>query len=296
VSSLPRPLLLVGGSGMLGRAVRAEAERRGVSPLCPPRSELDLEAPEAARAAVQKLAPAVVVNVAAWTDVAGAERPELRERVFRINRDGPWALAEACRSVGALFVQMSTDYVFDGAKRTPYAEEDRPNPLQVYGRSKLEGERAALAAHPDTLVVRSSTLYGPGRQGRPHYVEAILAQAARTSRIEVVETPVSSPTYTVDLAAAILDLIERAPAGGILHAVNEGASSRLELARATIEEAGLAGEVEVSGRPDPGGGVLRPSYSVLATSKLEKLLGRRLRPWREALRDYLRAHRCERLP
>ncbi len=285
----PRPLLVLGASGMLGRSLVAEASRRGLGPLRPAREELDLEKPEQARAAIERIRPGAVVNAAAWTDVAGAERPESRERVYRLNRDGPRALAEVCRDIGASLVHLSTDYVFDGAKGAPYVEEDRPNPLQVYGRSKLEGEEAILAAWPEALVVRSSTLYGPGPRRRPHYVDAILELAARGGVIEVVETPVASPTYTADLAAAILDLLASAPPRGVVHVVNAGACSRLEFARATVEEAGLSGTVRVLGRPEPTGGLRRPAYCVLSTARLESWLGRPLRPWREALRSYVQS-------
>lgn len=285
----PGRLLVLGASGMLGRSLVAAAERRGLEPLRPARQELDLERPEEARAAIERLRPGAVVNAAAWTDVAGAERPESRERVYRLNRDGPRALAEVCRDLGALLVHLSTDYVFDGTKGAPYVEEDRPNPLQVYGRSKLEGEEAILAAWSEALVVRSSTLYGPGPRPRPHYVDAILDQAARGGAIEVVETPVASPTYTVDLAEAILDLLASGRRRGVVHVVNAGFCSRLELARAAVEAAGLSGAVRVVGRPEPPGGLRRPAYSVLSTARLEGWLGRPLRSWSEALRAYVRS-------
>lgn len=274
---------------MLGRALVAEAARRGLEPLQPSREEVDLERPEQARAAIERLSPRAVVNAAAWTDVAGAERPEVRERVGRLNRDAPRAVAEACRHIGAFLVHLSTDYVFDGTKGTPYVEEDRPNPLQVYGRSKLEGEEAVLAACPEALVVRSSTLYGPGPRPRPHYVDAILRRAALGGVLEVVETPVASPTYTADLAEAILDLLTSGSLRGVLHVVNAGACSRLELARAAVEAAGLSGAVRLLGRPEPPGGPRRPAYSVLSTARLERWLGRPMRPWREALLAYLRS-------
>ncbi len=288
MSRAPGPVLVVGASGMLGRALVLRAERRGLVVVAPPRSDLDLAAPDAVAAAVERLRPGAVVNAAAWTDVGRAERPEVRDEVFRVNRDGPEALAQACRRLASRLLHVSTDYVFDGEKGRPYVEEDPPRPLQVYGRSKLAGEEAVLAADPEVLVVRTSTLYGPGREAKPHYVDAILAQASTRRVIEVVEKPVASPTYSFDLAEAILGLLG-AGASGLIHAVNSGGCSRLELARAAIEEAGLGGEVEVRTRAEREDGVGRPPYSVLSTVRLERTLGRPLRPWREALREYVRS-------
>jgi dTDP-4-dehydrorhamnose reductase len=142
------------------------------------------------------------------------------------------------------------------------------------------------------LIVRVSTLYGPGRPQHPSYVDAILRQAQAASAagggvLEVVATPVSSPTYAPDVAPVIVELLDRGVAG-IVHAVNDGAASRLELAQATVALAGLGDRVTVRARPEPSTGLRRPAYSVLDTSKLNRLLGRRLPPWKDALARYLR--------
>lgn len=284
-------VLVVGATGRLGLALSAELNRRGVPFDAPGRESWRDPSHGAIAEHVAGAACAAVVNAAAFTDVAAAERPENRTLVAWLNAELPGRLARLCAARGVPLVHVSTDYVFDGAKRTPYVESDATRPLQEYGRSKLDGERAVTAAGQSTLIARVSTLYGESLHGRDAYVDAILAQArARAAQgggaVEVVETPVASPTYTADVAPALLDLVERR-ATGIVHVVNDGEASRLQLARAAVELAGLAGRVDVRTRPEPAGALARPAYSVLDTAKLRGLLGRGLPPWREALSRYI---------
>jgi len=285
-------VFVLGGTGLLGRAVAAELTRRGRAVTAPPRAAFDLADGAAIGARLNALRPAAIVNLAGFTDVAAAERPENRSSVIALNAELPAALAAACARLAIPFVHVSTDYVFDGAKAAPYLEGDPVNPLQVYGATKLEGERAALERNPRVLILRVTTLYGPGRPQRAAYDDAILTQArARVAEgggtLEVVEPPVASPTYAPDVAPALVDLLDRG-ATGIVHAVNDGAASRLELATAAVALAGLSDRVRVGVRPEPPNALRRPAYSVLDTSKLNHLLGRRLPSWKDALGRYLR--------
>jgi len=280
------PILVLGGSGLLGEALQAELARRGREAHAPGRDVLDLADDRSIEAWFESTEVSAVINAAAYTDVTRAELPEQRDEVFRLNRDAPATLAASCRRRGIELIFVSTDFVFDGTSRRPYDERHPPAPLQLYGASKLEGERAVLEAHPGALVVRTSTLYGPGRRGRPHYVDAILDQAARRDRIEVVRTPVSSPTYTPDLAHALIELLD-VRASGVAHVVNDGACSRLELARETVRLAGAAGRVAVEERPGSPDGPRRPAYSVLDSTRYVELCGAALRSWQEALADYV---------
>jgi dTDP-4-dehydrorhamnose reductase len=207
------PILVLGGSGLLGEALQVELTERGRKFHSPWSDEFDLRSDRSIESWFDTEQVSAVINAAAYTDVTRAELPSESEAVFRLNRDAPAALARVCRIHGIATVFISTDFVFDGTTRRPYGERHPTAPLQVYGRSKLEGERAVLEAHPDALIVRTSTLYGPGRRGRPHYVDAILGQAANRDRIEVVRSPVSSPTYTPDLARALIDLLEVGASG-----------------------------------------------------------------------------------
>jgi len=283
-------ICVLGGTGLLGGAVTTELARRGRRFTAPSRAEFDLADGAAIGTRLAVLRPTAIVNLAGFTDVGAAERPENRSAVTALNAELPGRLAAACARLAIPFIHVSTDYVFDGAKRTPYLEDDLVNPSQVYGATKLEGERAAIAGHPRALIVRVSTLYGPGRPQRPAYVDAILAQAraraAERGVVEVVEPPVSSPTYAPDVAPALVDLMDRG-ATGIVHVVNDGAASRLQLATATVALAGLGDRVAVRVRPEPPSGLRRPAYSVLDTAKLLGLIGRKLPPWADALARYV---------
>jgi dTDP-4-dehydrorhamnose reductase len=284
-------ICVLGGTGLLGRAVTAELTRRGRVFTAPTRDALDLADGAAIGARLEALRPTAIVNLAGFTDVSAAERPENRSAAAALNAELPGLLATECARLVIPFVHVSTDYVFDGAKRTPYEEADPVNPTQVYGATKLDGETAAIAANARVLIVRVSTLYGPDRPQRPAYVDAILSQArARAAEgggaVEVVEPPVSSPTYAPDVAPALIDLMDRGTTG-IVHVVNDGASSRLELATAAVALAGLGERVAVRVRPEPPGGLRRPAYSVLDTTKLHGLIGRKLPPWKDALGRYI---------
>jgi len=278
--------LILGGTGQLGSALAERLQRAGRGVQLPSRSELDLSRPESIESTLERIVPTAVVNAAAFTDVAAAEAPEVRDEVFRLNRDAPAALARACRALRVPLIHVSTDYVFDGTRRRPYREDDPTGPLQVYGRSKLEGEWEVLSTYPRALVIRTSTLFGPGRRGRPNYVDAVLRQARSTRLLEVVELPVASPTFAPDLAAAALALLD-AGASGLVHVVNRGQCSRLELAGAVIEAAGLGETLEIRTRPAPAEGVARPAYSVLETSRYEGIVGVPLRSWREAVFEHV---------
>lgn len=281
------PVVVLGGSGLLGAALTRALASLGRPHAAPPRDELDLRRLAELPARLAALSPSALVNASAFTDVAAAERAETRDEVFLLNRDVPAALARAARALAIPFLHVSTDYVFDGAKGRPYDEDDRPNPLQVYGASKLEGELRVREAYPRALVARTSTLYGPTDRARATYVDAILAQANRERVLSVVELPISSPTHAPDLAALLVALLD-AGAEGVVHAVNDGACSRLELSRAIVSESGRADSVEVRAKPAPDGGLRRPRDSSLSVDRIAAILGRRPRPWREALREYVR--------
>lgn len=283
-------VVVFGGSGQLGTALLHLLARRGIASIAPARGEIDLLDLDRLRPALAALSPSAVINAAAFTDVAKAEIESSREDVWRINRDAPAELARACRELGARLIHVSTDYVFDGRKRLPYREDDAVGPLQVYGRSKLEGERGVLEAHDAAVVVRTSTLFGPGPRARPHYVAAVLQQARQSDVLQVVRLPVSSPTYAPHLARGLLEVL-RVEACGIVHLANEGGCSRLELAAETLRLAGLADRVELQERaagPDP---VERPAYSVLDTSWFSHLTTHPMPSWQEGLREYLTGRR-----
>jgi len=285
VTRSPEKVLVLGGSGQLGTALAGLLETRGVSHAAPGRGEVDLEAADLGRV-LERRAPDTVINASAFNDVNGAERAEHRRAALLLNVEVPGRLARACAERGARLVHVSTDYVFDGRKTTPYVEDDPVSPLQFYGRTKLEGEREVLGAAPGALVVRTSTLYGRDRRGGRNYVSAVLANARANPLLEVVRPPVSSPTHAADLAAAILDLLE-VGATGVVHVANAGGCSRLELATEAVRLAGLATRVTIRERPAPPGGAARPAYSVFDTSRFTRWTGKTMAPWQEALAAYV---------
>jgi dTDP-4-dehydrorhamnose reductase len=279
--------MILGAAGMLGRALCARLARSGASPIAVDRAQLDLTGLDAVEPFVRGQAPAAVINAAAFTDVDGAEDPARAAEVRALNHEAPARIAAACRRLGVPLIHVSTDYVFDGRAERPYREEDPVGPLQVYGRSKLDGERAVLGTYPEALVARTSTLFGARPADRPSFVGAVLRSARTTGRVRLVHPPTASPTYAPDLAGALLELLDH-DAHGVVHVVNDGAASRFELGKAAIEAAGLAGRVEVREREAAPGGIARPDYSVLDTSRLGRILGHGLRPWRDALGEFVR--------
>lgn len=273
-------MLVTGGSGQLGRDL---ARALGPGAIALPHSELDVTDAAAVAAAVGDLAPGAIVNAAAWTDVDGCEGD--RERARAVNGDGA---ANVARAAGdALVVQISTDYVFDGRAGRAYVEDDPPNPLSVYGRTKLEGEEAVRSLAARWAVVRSAWLYGAG--GKNFVTSILRAAAGARDRLRVVDDQVGSPTATVDLAGVLVTLIEKG-CTGTYHAVNAGGCSRFEFARAILEEAGedpgRLSPVPTSAMPRPAA---RPAYAPLEGRAWRAAGLPPLRPWREALAGALPA-------
>jgi len=226
------------------------------------------------------------LNAAAYTAVDRCEQEE--DIAGRINALAPGRLAGRCREHGIGFVHVSTDFVFDGEARVPYVETATPRPLSAYGRTKLAGERAVLEAHPGALVVRTSWVYGPGR----NFVRTMLGQAERRRRGEtraplaVVADQTGRPTYSADLARALLGLAA-AGAGGLVHFANDGEATWWSLARAALDAAGYADlPIEKIGAKDYVRAARTPMYSVLDLTRVRSF-GIEPRPWREALADHL---------
>ncbi|NIM00877.1 MAG: sugar nucleotide-binding protein [Acidobacteria bacterium] len=276
-------ILIVGATGQLGLALRRQLDLDQRSAVALGPHDLDLTAFDVGDR-IAGLEPTAVINAAAWTDVRAAEQATNRQLVWEVNCHGPRRLAECCAELGVPLVHVSTDYVFDGQADQPYKEDAPTGPLQAYGMSKLDGEREVLRVYPESLIARTSTVYGDRPEGPPHYVDAILAQAREHGALEVVRPPVSSPSYTVDIAAGLIHLLD-AQARGVVHVVNDGAASRLELAAEAVRLAGF--DFEVGERAAPPDDLERPDYSVLDTSRYRELTGRSMRPWQDALRDYV---------
>jgi dTDP-4-dehydrorhamnose reductase len=235
---------------------------------------------------IKRTAPELVINTAAFTDVDRCESE--REMAFKVNRDGAKNMALGCREIGAKFIHISTDYVFDGSKREPYTEKDEPRPINIYGLSKLEGEREILKLQtPDsrlqTLIIRTSWLFG--RNGK-NFVDTILKLAGERDEIRVVDDQVGSPTYTIDLSEGIERLID-VGATGIVHCSNSGECSWYDFAKEILRMAGEKVNVIPITTADLKRPAPRPPYSVLSNERYYQLTGHRLRGWEDGLRDYL---------
>ncbi len=255
--------LVTGSVGMLGRDMVATLEGSDESVTAVDRSSLDITDSDEVLRLVDE--HDVVVNCAAWTAVDLAEQRE--PDAFLANAMGPASLARACRATGARLVQISTDYVFAGDARTPYAADAAPAPRSAYGRTKVAGEWAVAAYAPDHLIVRTAWLYGSGGACFPRTIARV---AAERGHVDVVDDQVGQPTWTSDLAAFVLRLVRGAAPTGIYHGTSAGQCTWYEFARAVVESAGMPGDTVRSitsaafERSAP-----RPSYSVLGHGAAE---------------------------
>jgi dTDP-4-dehydrorhamnose reductase len=232
------------------------------------------------REAVEQSRPDWIVLAAAYTNVDDCESHS--ELAFAVNRDGPVHVARAAKQAGAKLLFLSSDYVFDGKKTTPYEAEDARNPQSVYGRSKAEAEIGLLEVLPEACIARTSWLFGTGGKCFP---DTILKLAANRSSLDVVSDQRGDPTYSVDLAGAIIELC-RKDAAGIVHVSNAGECSWFEFAREVVQRAGLSTEMrpvssQQMARPAP-----RPAYSVLSSKSLQPY-GIEMPTWQDALQRYL---------
>jgi dTDP-4-dehydrorhamnose reductase len=283
---MSRAWLVTGANGQLGTALRAQLAAAGVAVEGVDIEDFDIADADALRAALATRRPAGVLNTAAMTHVDRCEREP--EQAQRANATAPALLAEACRDAGIRLVHVSTDYVFDGHGTRPYREDDPTAPRSAYGRSKLAGEHAVLAASPSFAVVRTSWLFGRGR----NFLAAILDQAAQrrsgkaSGPLRVVDDQRGRPTYAVDLAAGIWRLVE-VGAAGLYHVANEGVATWWELARFCLDEAGCRDlQVEKISTGELRVDAPRPAWSVLDISKARSA-GVALRHWQDAVRAYL---------
>jgi dTDP-4-dehydrorhamnose reductase len=261
------------------------------------RAQADLTRPDTLRAALAEIRPDVVVNCAAYNFVDRAEAEP--EAAFAVNAWGVRQLALVCRDLGCLLVHFSTDYVFglDERRRVPYREEDAPGPLSVYGLSKLAGEYLVRALCPRHLVIRTCGLYGVHGSGGKgtNFVETMLRLAGEGKSLRVVADQVLTPSYTVDVAAAVVALLQTGQSG-LYHIVNAGCCSWHEFATAIFELAGTPRMVTGISSAEYGAAARRPSYSVLSTETYQRLGLPPLRPWHEALAAYLQERGHHRAP
>ncbi|MBI5559647.1 MAG: dTDP-4-dehydrorhamnose reductase [Deltaproteobacteria bacterium] len=278
-------ILVTGSGGMLASALAELLEREHrVSALS--RKEFDITDVSSVRKNILRVSPQVIVNCAAYTKVDKAE--EERSEAFLINAEGPRNLAAVCRKLGARLIHISTDFVFDGKKSVPYKEEARPYPLSVYGMSKLQGEKNVQDETTDFIIIRTSWLYG---RGKDNFVKKVASLARKRKDLPVVYDQIGTPTYTGDLSTAIMNLLDKPP--GIYHFSNEGVASWYDFAHAIVEEMKKGGmkmrlealrPILTEEYPAPA---KRPAYSVLDKSKYKRITGEAIPHWRESLSRYV---------
>ena len=287
--SLPKHALVLGGaSGLLGRAVVAALREAGVFVIAASSAEVDYFDADDLTDYLDELdedGPGPVdciVNAVAYTQVDKAE--DEVEAAYRLNASLPALLGVVALERKLRLVHYSTDFVFDGKKGAPYLPTDAPNPLSVYGASKLAGEEALLSLGlPGLLILRTAWLYGPGKM---NFVRRMLDLAAERPELRVVDDQHGSPTSTTDLGRMTVDLL-RAGATGLLHAANSGQTTWFGLASEATRLAGLACPVlPITTREYPTRAV-RPPYSVLDCTDLARAIGSSPRPWQEALAEYV---------
>jgi len=270
--------LITGAGGMLAYDLETALSGREVLPLS--RAELDITNLAAVRSAVEGYD--VVINAAAYTGVDDAESNE--DAAFAVNATGAGNLALAAAENGAILVQISTDYVFDGTATTPYSEDTPRGPVSAYGRSKAEGERLVLTANgARSYIVRTAWLYGAHG---PNFAKTMLRLAATREQVAVVTDQVGQPTWTLDLARKIVEMIDVSAPYGIYHGTNTGEASWFDFAREVFSNAGLdpdrvtRTDSSAFVRPAP-----RPAYSVLGHDAWDAADLDPLRDWREALAE-----------
>lgn len=275
-------VLVTGFNGQLGYDVVKELTAKGHEAVGVGRSELDITDESAVSSYVQNLSPEAIIHCAAYTNVDAAETDQ--EGAYKVNALGTKYLAEAAKFVGAKMVYVSTDYVFDGAGTEPYEVDHPTKPLGVYGETKLVGEKLLQETLDKYFIVRTAWVYGINGN---NFVKTMLKLGQDRKELGVVYDQVGSPTYTVDLAKFLVELID-SEKYGVYHASNEGVCSWHEFAVEIFKQAGM--EIQVNPLtsdqfPRPAA---RPKYSVLSKKKIEEEGFIPLRDWKEALKEYLK--------
>jgi dTDP-4-dehydrorhamnose reductase len=279
-------VVVTGAAGMLGRDMVAEFQRRGHDVIALDRTRLDITDLRVVREAIGSLKPDLVVNCAAYADVDRAEsEPDL---AMAVNGVGPRNLALACEAQGAALMHISTDYVFDGEKGSPYEIWDLPNPINVYGKTKLWGENYVRSLMHRYYLVRTSWLFGAG--GR-NFISTILEKMRSRQAIRVVTDQVGCPTYTRDLAAVCADL-SGTGCYGIYHVTNQGSTTWEGLAVFVLRACGSHLTVDPITSDELSRPARRPRDSRLDLAPLAATVGRVPRDWREAVAEYVRQLSC----
>ncbi|KAA2241440.1 dTDP-4-dehydrorhamnose reductase [Chitinophaga agrisoli] len=282
-------ILVTGANGQLGQAIQLIAgQYPELNFIYTDFQELDITSAEAVTAFFTAQSIHACVNCAAYTAVDKAETDE--EKAFQLNFEGALNLSAACQEHGAQLIHISTDYVFDGKYYRPYTEEDEPNPQSIYGASKLRGEAAALGNDPATIVIRTSWLYS---QFGVNFVKRMKELMQERPSLNVVFDQAGTPTYAVDLAKAILQILQyrqlnpETNLGGVYHYSNEGVTSWYDFAVTIKELTAAACQVQPITSDQYPTPAQRPAYSVFNKQKIKTTFGIEIPHWKDSLRECL---------
>ncbi|HQO79662.1 MAG TPA: dTDP-4-dehydrorhamnose reductase [Deltaproteobacteria bacterium] len=281
-------ILVTGAMGLLGKEVAQLCKSQGdlvvATDIASEDNPLDITSLPAIRGFLASCGPDWLINCAAYTDVDGCEKN--RDIAYELNARGPGNLARACEEYGSKLLHISTDYVFDGENPKPYEEDDAPNPVNVYGKSKRAGEISVQEGVENYIIVRTQWLFGP--YGK-NFVSTILGIAQQQDAISVVNDQWGSPTYARDLARAIRALLE-CDARGIFHVRNRGKATWFDLAKRAIELVGLSTHVIPVGTKDFPRPARRPANGILSTRRFARETGRLMPAWQISLKSYIKEY------
>jgi dTDP-4-dehydrorhamnose reductase len=273
-------ILLIGGKGLLGTNIAPVLDKTFDLTICDI-DTWDITDKASGEGHIEQYRPDVLINLAAIADVDGCE--DKRELAERVNGYGAGLIADLCREHNIRFVHISTDYVFNGTKTLPYKENDIPDPVSVYGMTKLMGERAVMEKNPSSLIIRAQWLYGKGGE---NFITKVVKIAKQSGMVRVVNDQKGSPTYAKDLAVPLMTLIEKGKTG-IYHLANSGSCTWFEFAGEIFRLLEIDTAIIPISSDELERKAKRPSYSVFDMWKFQKDTGLKMRPWQEALREYL---------
>lgn len=285
-NSKPLTILVTGAKGQLGKKIIDNLSSDFVLVLTDS-DDMDITNASQVEAVINREKPDFVIHGAAYTKVDQAE--ENVELCRKVNAFGSKNVAEAAQKNGATLIYISTDYVFDGKKKTPYSETDLANPLSVYGLTKFEGEEFVRQITAKHYIVRTAWVFGELPEGHPgtNYVETMLRLAKERDSLSVVNDQIGSPTYTGDLVNVLKELISKQPEFGTYHFSGDGECSWYDFAKEIFRQTKTKIDLKAIGSKDYPQKAKRPSYSYLDKSKIEAALGIKTRPWQEMLEEYL---------
>ena len=293
VEEVKETVLIIGSGGMLGRVLNSVVSKNfkttGLA-----HADLDITDHKKTIEICRQIRPEIIILSASYTDVDGCEKN--KELAYQVNVEGVKNVAQAASEIGSALISMSTDYVFNGKATTPYSEYDKPDPISVYGESKLKGEEAALKFVENSMIIRCSLLFGESTKG---FISMVRERIGKNQEVKAIHDKVASPTYVVDLAGAIVQIVQLITKqkydfkkNRMLHITNKGISSWYDMAEHIFEKLHVnhatLKKVVLDDFPFIA---KRPRYSALDCSRYEKITNQRLRPWQDALTEFLQCQK-----